>query len=144
MIVNELIRLSCERLSTGARFVATATERVKNAGLRKLLLSLSQQENENAVRVAEWGEALTPAESDREIDGETKSPAPPDAAVLPNGDGRILSAIIQYKKSLEGLFAQAASVFSDGEGGVLFRGLANDEKKQAALLQDRRDLLNLM
>jgi hypothetical protein len=144
MRLQELIRFYGELLSSGARLAAAAGDRVKTAGLKKHLLSVSQHEKENEARVAEWDDALPSTEGEREINFAVDRPVIPDDGDLKGDDRRILTALLEQKKNMEELFARAAAFFQDSEAGIFFQGLSEDEKKQKALLQDRFDLLGLM
>ncbi len=143
MVVSELVRLSCELLSAESRAAAKAGGRARNPGVKNLLLSLAENEQENAARVAEWGQALGTEEREREIDVAAERFAPPGDEDAAGDDARILESFIAEKRRLQSLFSDSASAFTVGEGGAVYQRLGEDEKKQAALLQDRCDLFGL-
>ncbi|MBN2353948.1 MAG: hypothetical protein JXD23_15345 [Spirochaetales bacterium] len=143
MVVHEIIRMSCELLSAASRVAAEAGGMARNPGVKNLLKSLSEHEQENAARVAEWGDALGAEEREREIGVAADRFTPQGEVEKKNDDRELLLTLIAEKRRLESLFADSASAFSGGDGGVVFQRLSEDENKQAVLLQDRCDLFRL-
>jgi rubrerythrin len=141
--IKNMIETMAANEKDSGNYLKTYGSKLSSPGLKKLLMSIAQQEKEHEMELRELltGTSLSDSFSEN-IGAEIRPALFTDISSKKTNltAGEMLSFLLKYFKAMAALYAALARAAFDAQLQILFKRLAEEETKILHWVQDRYDL----